>query len=140
MTECSEQNLGILTKRQREVYLLRQQKLTFRKIAEQLGGRPSAGRTAYQLALRRLREQQAKLLQAELEQQPADFPVTLGELDLICKGRLLLYRDTYRRVGVKPSDGNALPPQVEQVLDLLLRAHQTHFNAAPPVILRKSTK
>ena len=84
MTECSEQNLGILTKRQREVYLLRQQKLTFRKIAEQLGGRPSAGRTAYQLALRRLREQQAKLLQAELEQQPADFPVTLGELDLIC--------------------------------------------------------
>ena len=49
-----EQNLTILTERQRQVYLLRAQKLTFAEIGTQLGVSAVAAGSAYRTACRRL--------------------------------------------------------------------------------------
>lgn len=51
-----EQNLTILTERQRQVYLLRAQKLTFAEIGTQLGVSAAAAGSAYRAACRRLRK------------------------------------------------------------------------------------
>ena len=93
-----EQNLSILTARQRQICELRGQKLTFQKIGAQLGISASSARKTYQLALRRLRQQWAQEVQDALDRQPADFAVTCGELGLICSGLRLLCRDMHRRL------------------------------------------
>ena len=93
-----EQNLSILTARQRQICELRGQKLTFQKIGAQLGISASSARKTYQLALRRLRQQRAQEVQDALDRQPADFAVTCGELGLICSGLRLLCRDMHRRL------------------------------------------
>ena len=55
MENDMEQNLTILTERQRQVYLLRAQKLTFAAIGTQLGVSAAAAGSAYRAACRRLR-------------------------------------------------------------------------------------
>ena len=77
MSERTDQNLSILTKRQRQVYLLRQQKLTFAQIGEQLGISAASAGTTYHAAHRRLRD--AAILHdapSEHDTRPVDFPLT----------------------------------------------------------------
>ena len=81
-----EQDLTILTERQRQVYLLRAQKLTFAEIGTQLGVSAAAAGSAYRAACRRLRTQ-AILLEtppAEEKSQPVAFPLNRSELEAPC--------------------------------------------------------
>lgn len=70
-----DQNLSILTERQRQVYLLRQQNLTFVQIGAQLGTSASSASKTYRTAYRRLRDA-AILLDAPslTDARPVDFP------------------------------------------------------------------
>ena len=92
MENDMEQNLTILTERQRQVYLLRAQKLTFAAIGTQLGVSAAAAGSAYRAACRRLRTQ-AILLEtppAEEKSQPVAFPLNRSELEAVVSALLLL--------------------------------------------------
>ena len=119
-----EQNLSILTARQRQICELRGQKLTFQKIGAQLGISASSARKTYQLALRRLRRQRAQEVQDALDRQPADFAVTCGELGLICSGLRLLCRDMHRRLRRSAPADAALARRLARTGALLYRAGQ----------------
>ena len=74
------------TERQKEVYRLREQKMTFVQIGNTLGISQNAARQHYQNALRRIREYEAYNRMIEHNNQPVDFPITRGELKLIYMG------------------------------------------------------
>lgn len=74
------------TERQKEVYRLREQKMTFLQIGNVLGISQNAARQHYQNALRRIREYEAYNRMIEHNNQLIDFPLTLGELKLIYMG------------------------------------------------------
>ena len=74
------------TERQKEVYKLREQKMTFAQIGNTLGISSNAARQHYQNALRRIREYEAYNRMVEHNNQPVDFPLTRGELKLIYMG------------------------------------------------------
>lgn len=74
------------TERQKEVYRLREQKMTFLQIGNVLGISQNAARQHYQNALRRIREYEAYNRMIEHNNQPIDFPLTRGELKLIYMG------------------------------------------------------
>jgi len=74
------------TERQKEVYKLREQKMTFVQIGNTLGISQNAARQHYQNALRRIREYEAYNRMVEHNNQPVDFPITRGELKLIYMG------------------------------------------------------
>jgi len=74
------------TERQKEVYRLREQKMTFVQIGDTLGISQNAARQHYQNALRRIREYEAYNRMIEHNNQPVDFPITRGELKLIYMG------------------------------------------------------
>ena len=77
-----EKDTGWFTDEQQRAYLLRQKKLSYRKIAEEMGISEYAAKKAVRLAERRLREE-AYLQRMEYENQLMDFPVTRGELEEI---------------------------------------------------------
>ena len=62
------------TERQKEVYKLREQKMTFVQIGNTLGISKNAARQHYQNALRRIREYEAYNRMVEHNNQPVDFP------------------------------------------------------------------
>ena len=74
------------TDRQKEVYRLREQKMTFVQIGNTLGISKNAARQHYQNALRRIREYEAYNRMIEHNNQLVDFPLTRGELKLIYIG------------------------------------------------------
>lgn len=74
------------TERQKEVYKLREQKMTFVQIGNTLGISQNAARQHYLNALRRIREYEAYNRMVEHNNQPVDFPITRGELKLIYMG------------------------------------------------------
>ena len=74
------------TERQKEVYKLREQKMTFAQIGNTLGISSNAARQHYQNALRRIREYEAYNRMVEHNNQPVDFPLTRGELKRIYMG------------------------------------------------------
>lgn len=124
MPDRIDQQLSILTARQRQICELRGQKLTFQKIGAQLGVSASSARKTYQLALRRLRQQRAQEVQDALDRQPADFAVTCGELGLICSGLRLLCRDMHRRLRRSAPADAALARRLARTGALLYRAGQ----------------
>lgn len=135
MSERTDQNLSILTKRQRQVYLLRQQKLTFAQIGEQLGISAASAGTAYHAAHRRLRD--AAILHdapSEHDTRPVDFPLTRGELEAIAGALFLLQREMCRKAGLSAPPHDPLPPRIDRVSALLYRAQRTleQSKPAPP--------
>ena len=119
-----EQDLTILTERQRQVYLLRAQKLTFAEIGTQLGVSAAAAGSAYRAACRRLRTQ-AILLEtppAEEKSQSVAFPLNRSELEAVVSALLLLQRDMRRRAGTGMRLRDPLPPRLARVTALLHRA------------------
>lgn len=88
-----QEKLSILTKQQRAAYFLRQQKMSYAKIARELKISASAARQLIYSAERRFREY-ARYTEAEQRNTvPVDFPVTRGELLLILSGLRLLEED-----------------------------------------------
>lgn len=85
-----EDKLHILTERQRDVYLLKQQKMSYKKISEVLGITPSIARSIYENAMRRLIDYEYYHAVEERNDEKTDFPLTRGELKLIREGLVLL--------------------------------------------------
>lgn len=133
-----EQDLTILTERQRQVYLLRAQKLTFAEIGTRLGVSAAAAGSAYRAACR-LRTQ-AILLEtppAEEKSQPVAFPLNRSELEAVVSALLLLQRDMRRRAGTGMRLRDPLPPKAARVADLLHRAQTALAQADAPRPARK---
>ena len=123
MSDHMEQNLSILTPRQRQVYLLRQQNLTFQQIGAQLGMSAATAGSTYRAARRRLRDA-AILREAPSEQdmRPVDFPLNRDELEAITGALLLLQREMCRKAGLSSAPHSPLPPRLARVTALLHRA------------------
>lgn len=141
MSERTDQNLSILTKRQRQVYLLRQQKLTFAQIGEQLGISAASAGTAYHAAHRRLRD--ATILHdapSEHDTRPVDFPLTRGELEAIAGALFLLQREMCRKAGLSAPPHDPLPPRIDRVSALLYRAQRTLEQSKPTPPPHKPTE
>ena len=139
MENDMEQNLTILTERQRQVYLLRAQKLTFAEIGTRLGVSAAAGGSAPRAASPRLRTQ-AILLEtppAEEKSQPVAFPLNRSELEAVVSALLLLQRDMRRRAGTGMRLRDPLPPKAARVADLLHRAQTALAQADAPRPARK---
>lgn len=141
MSERTDQNLSILTKRQRQVYLLRQQKLTFAQIGEQLGISAASAGTTYHAAHRRLRD--AAILHdapSEHDTRPVDFPLTRGELEAIAGALFLLQREMCRKAGLSAPPHDPLPPRIDRVSALLYRAQRTLEQSKPSPPPHKPTE
>ncbi|MFQ6840338.1 MAG: hypothetical protein ACLRSJ_00465 [Agathobaculum sp.] len=134
MLDRMDQNLSILTERQRQVYLLRQQ-------GARLGtSAASAGKT-YHTAYRRLRDA-AILLEAppRTDARPVDFPLTRGELEAIAGALSLLNREMCRKAGLSAAPSDPLPPRIAQVSALLHRARQALEEGKSPMPPRKGVE
>ena len=141
MSERTDQNLSILTKRQRQVYLLRQQKLTFAQIGEQLGISAASAGATYHAAHRRLRD--AAILHdapSEHDTRPVDFPLTRGELEAIAGALFLLQREMCRKAGLSAPPHDPLPPRIDRVSALLYRAQRTLEQSKPTPPPHKPTE
>ena len=141
MSERTDQNLSILTKRQQQVYLLRQQKLTFAQIGEQLGISAASAGTTYHAAHRRLRD--AAILHdtpSEHDTRPVDFPLTRGELEAIAGALFLLQREMCRKAGLSAPPHDPLPPRIDRVSALLYRAQRTLEQSKPTPPPHKPTE
>ena len=141
MLDRMDQNLSILTERQRQVYLLRQQKLTFAQIGEQLGISAASAGTAYHAAHRRLRDA-AILLDAPplTDTRPVDFPLTRSELEAIAGALSLLHREMCRKAGLSAPPHDPLPPRIDRVSALLYRAQRTLEQSKPTPPPHKPTE
>jgi hypothetical protein len=95
-------DLSILTKRQRAAYLLRQQKMTYKKIGEEMGITANAASELVRHAERRFREydryNDAKLRNNVL----VDFPMTRGELIFVLSALHLLEADLQKGILDRP--------------------------------------
>lgn len=81
-----QEKLSILTKQQRAAYFLRQQKMSYAKIARELKISASAARQLIYGAERRFREYDRYIEADRRNTVPVDFPVTRGELLLMLSG------------------------------------------------------
>lgn len=141
MLDRMDQNLSILTERQRQVYLLRQQNLTFVQIGARLGTSAASASKAYHTAYRRLRDA-AILLGAppRTDVRPVDFPLTRGELEAIAGALSLLNREMCRKAGLSAAPTDPLPPRIAQVSALLHRARQALEQGKSPTPPRKGVE
>lgn len=103
-----ENNLSMLSEKQKEAYLLREQNLSFSKIAEKIGISPSSARGRYHAVLRRIQEYEHYNAVRERNNVPVTFPLTRGELQLIHEGLYLLTRSkpylVYANVRLDPEE------------------------------------
>lgn len=84
MSEIKERDLSILTDQQRKAYLLRQEGLTFQKVADAMGLKSlERARQLVNNAERRFREYDAYHAYKARNNEPVDFPLTRGELKII---------------------------------------------------------
>ena len=122
------------TDRQKEVYKLREQKMTFVQIGNTLGISKNAARQHYQNALRRIREYEAYNRMIEHNNQPVDFPLTRGELKLIYIGLNELTKiKPYRVMANVRSNWQEKRSYVRIIIaDLIVRAFAAIYQAKRP--------
>ena len=122
------------TDRQKEVYRLREQKMTFVQIGNTLGISKNAARQHYQNALRRIREYEAYNRMIEHNNQPVDFPLTRGELKLIYIGLNELTKIKPYRVMANVRSNWEEKRSYERIIiyDLIDRAFEAIYQAKRP--------
>lgn len=86
----TEEELSILTERQRTVYMLHQRGQTFQQIGDELGITRNAAWEHMRQAQRRIKEYVRYQGQRADDTCPADFPLTRGELKAIISALSLL--------------------------------------------------
>ena len=119
--------LSILTERQRTARLLREQGLSYRKIAAQMDITAPAVRQLLVSAERRFQEFEEYHREQARNDLSIDFPLTRGELGEIVSGLLLLEQERIRQVGgmsVKRDFLSRLPYRSRIVSALLRRARE----------------
>ncbi len=122
------------TDRQKEVYRLREQKMTFVQIGNTLGISKNAARQHYQNALRRIREYEAYNRMIEHNNQLVDFPLTRGELKLIYIGLNELTKIKPYRVMANVRSNWEEKRSYERIIidDLIDRAFEAIYQAKRP--------
>ena len=122
------------TDRQKEVYKLREQKMTFVQIGNTLGISKNAARQHYQNALRRIREYEAYNRMIEHNNQPVDFLLTRGELKLIYIGLNQLTKIKPYRVMANVRSNWEEKRSYERIIidDLIDRAFEAIYQAKRP--------
>lgn len=122
------------TDRQKEVYKLREQKMTFVQIGNTLGISKNAARQHYQNALRRIREYEAYNRMIDHNNQPVDFPLTRGELKLIYIGLNELTKIKPYRVMANVRSNWEEKRSYERIIidDLIDRAFEAIYQAKRP--------
>lgn len=113
-----ERVLQILTEQQREVYLLRQDGMTCKEIAEKINAPASRVTSCLKHAKRKIAEYESYHATGTSNDAPLDFPMTAGELRLVLEGLDLLKRDmesdVHRRLG---TDWQGCLPYSYQIAD-----------------------
>ena len=121
-----QENVSILTERQRQAYLLRQQGMTYRKIGEEMGISDGAASRLVRDAQRRLQNHEQFCRWQEKQNQPVDFPLTRGELALLLTGAREMRIDMMRSA-MRKKDGDLasrLPDEYPMLEQLILRVEQ----------------
>ena len=121
-----ENDLSILTERQREVYLLRQQGMTCKYIGEELHLSVSAVSLHLRNAQRRFRQYQAFQEEKKRDGQTVAFSISRIELALIIEGLVLLGGKMHREIGGRNirSDWQGRMPYRALAADALLTRAQ----------------
>lgn len=117
-----EQDRSFLTEKQQTALLLREEGLSFQKIAERMGVTANAARQHVRRGEQRLREYARYHDVRQQNDQPVDFPLTRGELKAVLLGLTLLKEETLRTAGANsagPNREERLPYEL-QVIDGLL--------------------
>ena len=129
-----EEFFRFFTDRQKEVYKLREQKMTFVQIGNTLGISKNAARQHYQNALRRNREYEAYNRMIDHNNQPVDFPLTRGELKLIYIGLNELTKIKPYRVMANVRSNWEEKRSYERIIidDLIDRAFEAIYQAKRP--------
>lgn len=129
-----EEFFRFFTDRQKEVYKLREQKMTFVQIGNTLGISKNAARQHYQNALRRIREYEAYNRMIDHNNQPVDFPLTRGELKLIYIGLNELTKIKPYRVMANVRSNWEEKRSYESIIidDLIDRAFEAIYQAKRP--------
>lgn len=83
MDKIPDEVFAILTAKQKEVYLLRMEGMTFAEIGRKLGKSVNAVRENYRGVERRTREYTAYQRAETRNNEVVDFPMTRGELDSV---------------------------------------------------------
>lgn len=125
-----EQDLSILTERQKTAFLLRQQGLTYEKIGRQMGISPAAAGRNVKLAERRFREYQRYHDGRLRNTVPVEFPLTRGELRRILEGLEILDADLANKAGawnIRVDWMGRLPYEAQLVGDLMERAQMALY-------------
>ena len=129
-----EEFFRFFTDRQKEVYKLREQKMTFVQIGNTLGISKNAARQHYQNALRRIREYEAYNRMIDHNNQPVDFLLTRGELKLIYIGLNELTKIKPYRVMANVRSNWEEKRSYERIIidDLIDRAFEAIYQAKRP--------
>lgn len=98
-----ERDMSILTDRQRTAYLLRLQKMTYKKIGERMGITPNAVSELIHHAERRFREYDRYNDARQRNNVIVDFPMTRGELLFTLSALRLLEAELEKGIQYRPS-------------------------------------
>ena len=125
--------VSCLTKRQREVFELREQGLTYKAIADQLGINVSGARQHYINAERRFREYTRYHKIAEQNLEIAPIELTRGEVKVIAEALRVLERDMMKTAvfNVNSAWQDRLPYEAKIVVDIYKKAHTVIYGEPP---------
>ena len=131
---AEQPDVSVLTERQRMAYTLRQQGLTYAKVGEAMGISSSGAERNIKAAERLLRECAAYHAWQKKNDEPAELPLTRGELRLVLRGLQMVEKEIARpvnarncRIGWK----DRLPYETRILAGVLRRAHTALYGAPP---------
>ena len=137
MDKIPDEVFAILTAKQKEVYLLRMEGMTFAEIGRKLGKSVNAVRENYRGVERRTREYTAYQRAETRNNEVVDFPMTCGELKVVCDGLRKLQEDATRNIhpAAQKDWRDRLPYSALVVKQLLERAEKEIYGFSFPTVI-----
>lgn len=131
---AEQPDISVLTERQRMAYTLRQQGLTYAKVGEAMGISSSGAERNIKAAERRLRECAAYHAWQKRNDEPAELPLTRGELRLVLRGLQMVEKEIGKSVNAwncRTGWKGRLPYEARILAGVLRRAHTTLYGTPP---------
>ena len=131
---AEQPDVSVLTERQRMAYTLRRQGLTYAKVGEAMGISSSGAERNIKAAERRLRECAAYHAWQKRNDEPAELPLTRGELRLVLCGLQMVEKEIGKAVtagNCRPDWKGHLPYEARILAGGLRRAHTALYGAPP---------
>lgn len=137
MDKIPDEVFAILTAKQKEVYLLRMEGMTFAEIGRKLGKSVNAVRENYRGVERRTRGYTAYQRAEMRNNEVVDFPMTRGELKVVCDGLRKLQEDATRNIhpSAQKDWRDRLPYSALVVKQLLERAEKEIYGFSFPTVI-----